>query len=150
VFGLTIPPLGRTGQAKTASISIVVIAAAFTAVLAGSAAFAQSAPGGADKSETSPAAQNFRAEHEIGRRFHIDPDHLPAPKTGPIVTDRSLIVPYSGQKLEVPPGFVAAPFAGGLANPRRLLVFANGDVLVAEQAAGYVTLLRDDGTGHAV
>ena len=59
-------------------------------------------------------------------------------------------MPYSGQKLDVPPGFTAAPFAIGLANPRRLLVLANGDVLVAEQSAGYVTLLRDDGTGHAV
>jgi hypothetical protein len=28
---------------------------------------------------------------------------------------------------------------------RRLLVLPNGDVLVAEQSAGYVTLLRDDG-----
>jgi len=37
-------------------------------------------------------AQNFLAEHEIGRRFHIDPADLPAPKVGPIVTDRSLIV----------------------------------------------------------
>ena len=26
----------------------------------------------------------------------------------------------------------------------------NGDVLVAEQSAGYLTLLRDDGGGHAV
>jgi glucose/arabinose dehydrogenase len=93
--------------------------------------------------------QNFSAEHEIGRRYHIDPNDLPAPKTGPIVTDRSLIIPYSGQSLQVPQGFVATPFATGLANPRRLLVLANGDVLVAEQSAGYVTLLRDDGEGHA-
>ena len=93
--------------------------------------------------------QNFAAEHEIGRRYHIDPADLPAPKTGPIVTDRSLIIPYSGQSLQVPQGFVATPFATGLANPRRLLVLANGDVLVAEQSAGYVTLLRDDGEGHA-
>ena len=50
----------------------------------------------------------------------------------------------------MPPGFTAAPFATGLANPRRLLVLPNGDVLVAEQSAGYFTLLRDDGTGHAV
>ena len=93
--------------------------------------------------------QNFSAEHEIGRRYHIDPADLPAPKTGPIVTDRSLIIPYKGQSLQVPQGFVATPFATGLANPRRLLVLANGDVLVAEQSAGYVTLLRDDGEGHA-
>jgi glucose/arabinose dehydrogenase len=92
--------------------------------------------------------QNFAAEHEIGRRFHIDPADLPAPKTGPIVTDRSLIVPFSGQPLQVPEGFAATPYAKGLANPRRLLVLPNGDVLVVEQSAGYVTLLRDDGQGH--
>jgi glucose/arabinose dehydrogenase len=95
-------------------------------------------------------AGNFLIQHEIGRRFHIDPANLPAPKTGPIVTNRSLIVPYSGQVPQVPPGFTATPFATGLANPRRPLVLPNGDILVAEQSAGYLTLLRDDGTGRAV
>jgi glucose/arabinose dehydrogenase len=94
--------------------------------------------------------QNFQAEHEIGRKFHIDPNELPAPKAGPIATNRSLIVPINGQTLQVPQGFVATAFATGLANPRRLLVLANGDVLVAEQGPGYLTLLRDDGTGHAI
>jgi glucose/arabinose dehydrogenase len=93
--------------------------------------------------------QNFLVQHEIGRRFHLDPDDLPAPKIGPIVTNRSMTVPYSGQVPQVPPGFTATPFATGLANPRRLLVLPNGDVLVAEQSAGYLTLLRDDGSGHA-
>src|SRR5262245_6795131 len=92
---------------------------------------------------------NFSAEHEIGRRFQIDPNNLPAPKTGPIATNRSLIVPYAGQAPSVPEGFSATPFATGLANPRRLLVLPNGDVLVAEQSAGYLTLLRDDGSGRA-
>jgi glucose/arabinose dehydrogenase len=48
--------------------------------------------------------------------------------------------------------FLAAvtPFAAGLANPRRLLVLPNGDVVVAEQSAGYLTLLRDDGGGRAI
>jgi glucose/arabinose dehydrogenase len=59
-------------------------------------------------------------------------------------------VPFNGQGLQVPPGFEAAPFVTGLVNPRRLLVLPNGDVLVAEQSAGYLTLLRDDGSGHAV
>ena len=58
------------------------------------------------------------------------------------------MVPYSGQALQVPQGFVAAPYVTGLTNPRRLLVLPNGDVLVVEQSAGYVTLLRDDGEGH--
>src|SRR5205085_9002770 len=47
-------------------------------------------------------------------------------------------------------GLVAAPFATGLTNPRRRLVLPNGDVLLAEQSAGYLTLLRDtSGAGRA-
>jgi glucose/arabinose dehydrogenase len=80
--------------------------------------------------------QNFLAEHEIGRHFQVSPADLPAAKTGPIVTNRPLTVPYSGQSPQVPPGFTATSFATGLVNPRRLLVLPNGDVLVAEQSGG--------------
>lgn len=94
--------------------------------------------------------QNFLAEHEIGRRYRVDPDNLPPPNSSAIVTNRPLTLSYTGQALQVPPGFSATPFATGLANPRRLLVLPNGDVLVAEQSAGYLTLLRGvDGAGHA-
>ena len=92
---------------------------------------------------TDSLTRNFSAEHEVGRRFRVDPADLAAPKSGPIVTNRSLIVPYDGQVPQVPPGFTATPFATGLTNPRRLLVLPNGDVLVAEQSVGYLTLLRD-------
>ena len=102
----------------------------------------------AEEPESDPA-RNFLIQHEIGHRFHIDPAKLPAPKAGAIVSNRPLTVPYSGQVPEVPPGFTATPFATGLANPRRMLVLPNGDILVAEQSAGYLTLLRDDGSGHA-
>ncbi len=45
---------------------------------------------------------------------------------------------------------VRAPFITGLEHPRRLLVLPNNDVIVAEQRAGYLTLLRDqDGDGKA-
>jgi glucose/arabinose dehydrogenase len=95
-------------------------------------------------------AQNFLAEHEIGRRFRVDPTDLPPPKTGAIVTNRPLTLPYNGQGLQAPPGFTATPFATGLAHPRRLLVLPNGDVLLAEQTVGYLTLLRDkNGSGRA-
>jgi glucose/arabinose dehydrogenase len=137
-------------MAKHFDKSLMALAAVAAAVIALSSVSAQqtAAPGqGADTKDE--LAQNFAAEHEIGRRFHIDPADLPAPKTGAIVTNRSLVVPYAGQSLQVPPGFTAAPFATGLANPRRLLVLPNGDVLVAEQSAGYLTLLRDDGEGRA-
>ena len=59
-------------------------------------------------------------------------------------------MPYAGQVPRVPEGFTATPFAVGLAHPRRLLVLPNGDVIVAEQKMGYLTLLRDqDGDGNA-
>jgi glucose/arabinose dehydrogenase len=116
-------------------------------------AVALSLPPAAAQPNAPPASdsdlkKSFAAEHEIGRRFQFDPAELPAPKSGPIVTDRSLILPYTGQALQVPKGFVATPYVTGLANPRRLLVLPNGDVLVVEQSVGYVTLLRDDGEGH--
>ncbi len=130
-------------------ISLAAIAAAVLALSSSASAQQQSAAPGQGPVTKEELAQNFQAEHEIGRRFHIDPNDLPAPKTGPIVTNRSLVVPYNGQALEVPPGFAATPFATGLVNPRRLLVLPNGDVLVAEQSAGYLTLLRDDGEGRA-
>src|SRR5947207_7873082 len=122
---------------------------ALTALAAG--AFVLSSAGAQQQAPAAreDLAQNFAAEHEIGRRFQIDAASLPAPKTPPIVANRSLIVPYGEQTLQVPPGFAATPFATGLVNPRRLLVLPNGDVLVAEQSAGYLTLLRDDGEGRA-
>jgi glucose/arabinose dehydrogenase len=133
---------------KHSALSAAALTLISAAVLLSSAAAQTPAP-------LQPAAsddalkQNFLAEHEIGRRYQIDPANLPAPKTGPIVTNRPLTARYAGQVPEVPPGFTATPFATGLANPRRLLVLPNGDVLVAEQSAGYLTLLRDDGSGRA-
>ncbi len=58
---------------------------------------------------TDELKQNFLAEHEIGRRFHVDPADLPAPKSGAIVTNRPLVLPYNGQIPQVPPGFTATP-----------------------------------------
>ena len=113
------------------------------------AAVALGLPSSGAEPKTNAAAQNFAIEHEIGHRFHIDPADLPAPKSGPIATNRSLTVPFGEQTLNVPEGFTATLFASGLVNPRRLLVLPNGDVFVAEQSAGYLTLLRDDGEGRA-
>jgi glucose/arabinose dehydrogenase len=129
----------------------LVVLAAVTAVgvLVMSGVAERAARSAPDSSTAEMLAQNFKAEHEIGKQYRIDPAELPPPKAGPIVTNRVLIVPFNGQTLQVPPGFTATPFATGLVNPRRLLVLANGDVLVAEQSGGYLTLLRDDGEGHA-
>jgi glucose/arabinose dehydrogenase len=89
-------------------------------------------------------------EQQLGHRTSVKAEDLPPPRSGPIVTARSLVLPYEGQVPRVPEGFTATPFATGLAHPRRLLVLPNGDVLVAEQKVGYITLLRDqDGDGKA-
>jgi glucose/arabinose dehydrogenase len=136
-------------MAKHSRTSLIALGSLIGAILAPSGAAAQPVDAPGQTPASNALTQNFLAEHEIGRRFHIDPADLPAPKTGPIVTNRSLIVPYDGQVPQVPPGFTATPFATGLDNPRRLLVLPNGDVLVAEQRVGYLTLLRDDGEGRA-
>jgi glucose/arabinose dehydrogenase len=89
-------------------------------------------------------------DQTLGQRFTIKPEDMPPPMTGPVVAARPLSLPYQGQTIRVPEGFTAAPFATGLTHPRRLLVLPNGDVIVAEQRAGYLTLLRDaDGDGKA-
>ncbi|TMK04022.1 MAG: hypothetical protein E6G71_17680 [Alphaproteobacteria bacterium] len=89
-------------------------------------------------------------DQEIGRRFSIKAEDLPSPKSGPVVSSRSLTLPYEGQRPRAPEGFTVTAFATGLEHPRRLLVLPNGDVIVAEQKKGYLTLLRDeDGDGKA-
>ncbi len=96
---------------------------------------------------TDPAAL---PDQEIGRRFTVRPEDLPAPYVGPKVAARPLALPYQGQAPRAPDGFTVTAFATNLAHPRRLLVLPNGDVIVAEQRAGYLTLLRDeDGDGKA-
>ncbi|MFL5066743.1 MAG: PQQ-dependent sugar dehydrogenase, partial [Xanthobacteraceae bacterium] len=89
-------------------------------------------------------------DQELGRRFIIKAENLPPPKSGPVAASRSLVIPYAGQAPRVMEGFTATPFITGLEHPRRLLVLPNNDVIVAEQRAGYLTLLRDqDGDGKA-
>lgn len=89
-------------------------------------------------------------DQEIGRRFSIKAEELPAPYTKPIVASRSLTVPHAGQVPRVPRGFTVTLFASNLTHPRRMLVLPNGDVILAEQKAGHLTLLRDeDGDGKA-
>ena len=107
-----------------------------------------------DARTSAPAAQPsdpaLLPDQELGRRFTVKAEDLPQPKTGPVVASRPLTLPYQGQAPRVPEGFTATPFITGLEHPRRLLVLPNGDVLVAEQRAGHLTLLRDeDGDGKA-
>ena len=71
-------------MAMKSGISLIALAASAAAVLALSLGLrtATSAAQGQGSVTKEELAQNFQAEHEIGRRFHIDPNDLPAPKTG--------------------------------------------------------------------
>jgi glucose/arabinose dehydrogenase len=133
-------------------VLLMVTASAFATILAAPGpALAQSK--GAQTQNPPAAASSDPAllpDQELGRRFTVKAEDLPPPKTGPVVSSRSLTLPYKGQVPRVPEGFTATPFAIGLEHPRRLLVLPNGDVIVAEQKVGYLTLLRDeDGDGKA-
>jgi glucose/arabinose dehydrogenase len=128
----------------------VTLGAAALPITFATSASAQSAPAASPKPQAAPDGPATLPDQEIGRRFTIKADDLPPPKTGPIASSRSMVVPFAGQAPKVPDGFTATPFVTGLEHPRRLLVLPNGDVLVAEQKVGYVTLLRDDdGDGKA-
>jgi glucose/arabinose dehydrogenase len=130
------------------SSAIIAATASLALTCAASApAWAQRTDASASAQPTSPASL---PDQELGRKFTVKGEDLPPPKSGPVVSNRPLSLPYQGQTPRVPEGFSATPFAVGLEHPRRLLVLPNGDVLVAEQKAGYVTLLRDeDGDGKA-
>jgi glucose/arabinose dehydrogenase len=73
----------------------------------------------------------------------IGPNDLPAPSAtrsafnGPRVVERP-----AGAMLRVPAGFVVQAFAGGLRGPRIVQVAPNGDIFVAESAAGRIRILR--------
>jgi len=70
-------------MAETLSTSAVALVAAVAGALLLSTAAAQRSPASAPGATTGdPLAQNFLAEHEIGRRFQIDPADLPSRKPG--------------------------------------------------------------------
>jgi glucose/arabinose dehydrogenase len=131
-------------------VAAVALSAAVLPTALTSSGSAQSGPAASPKPAAAPDNPAALPDQEIGRRITIKAEDLPAPKTAPIASSRSMTLPYTGQAPRVPEGFTATPFITGLEHPRRLLVLPNGDVLVAEQKVGYVTLLRDDdGDGKA-
>src|SRR5438874_7153790 len=133
---------------KLRSFQLLMAGAAFALTTAATVpTSAQNSPAQPKAAPDNPA---LLPDQEIGRRFTVKAEDLPPPKTGPVVSSRSLTLPYTGQTLRVPEGFTATPFATGLEHPRRLLVLPNGDVIVAEQKVGYLTLLRaQDGEDKA-
>ena len=68
---------------------------------------------------------------------------LPAPfETKSASNSPSLVARPAGAALETLPGFKVALYAEGLANPRLIRTAPNGDLFVAESAAGRVSVYR--------
>jgi glucose/arabinose dehydrogenase len=90
------------------------------------------------------------ADQELGKRFEIKAEDLPPPYADEAVRNGPNVVDRGSHEPKAPDGFTVTLFAGELEHPRKLLVLGNGDVLLAEQKAGYITFLRDeDGDGTA-
>src|SRR5689334_17257487 len=69
------------------------------------------------------------------------------PPIGKSNTSRSKIIPVpAGVLPRVPAGFTVARFYRGAAVPRLIRAAPNGDLLVAESAAGQIRILRPSGT----
>ncbi|MET0598680.1 MAG: PQQ-dependent sugar dehydrogenase [Mesorhizobium sp.] len=96
------------------------------------------------------AAQSPGQDQQPGQRFEIRPSELPKPFAGKSGRGFSQRVARGERAPRAPDGFTVSLFAEGLAHPRKLFVLDSGDVLLAEQRAGRITLLRDaDGNGRA-
>ena len=81
-------------------------------------------PGWAQQRDGAPAPAQAAdpaalPDQEIGRRFTVRPEDLPAPYVGPTVAARPLALPYQGQAPRAPDGFTVTAFATNLAHPRR-------------------------------
>jgi len=84
-----------------------------------------------------------------GRVHRVNVANLPPPFDTPSNANRSRIVPKpQGAKLRVPAGFAVNVFASNLQAPRTMRLAPNGDIFVAETAAGRIKVMRPsiDGT----
>lgn len=82
------------------------------------------------------------SDQALGKRFEVKPESLPKPNPKQAVTNPPVTIDRGSRKPQVPKGFEVTLFAGKLDNPRQMLVLPNGDVLVAEEDANQIMLLR--------
>ena len=123
----------------------LAIAAACAAGLVTLTAVALFAQTGSGANEGKAAFGDWRADRPGTRRL-IRPQDLPAPNpaastSNPVRTVRRT----DEQKPIVPNGFEVNLFASGLVAPRLIRTAPNGDLFVAESAAGRIVVLRAGG-----
>lgn len=89
-------------------------------------------------------AENGPAHQNLGERYFVDPQALPAiERVGRVSSSPQKIERPTGAAPEVPEGFKAELFAHDLEHPRWLALAPNGDVFLAQSSAGTITVLRD-------
>ena len=93
---------------------------------------------------TDPTGVTIEEDQRVGASFEVTLGELPAPYTGPAVRNSPVTLPIEERTVNLPDGFRATLYAQGLEHPRQATVLPNGDVLVAQQVPGHLTLLRDD------
>jgi glucose/arabinose dehydrogenase/cytochrome c2 len=102
-----------------------------------------------------PAASQRSADWRLdapGRAHRIDLATLPAPFATPSARNGpKLIARPANAAFALPPGFRIGTFAANLQGPRKLLVAANGDILVSETVGGRISVVHPtpDGTRAA-
>jgi glucose/arabinose dehydrogenase len=97
----------------------------------------------------SAAFGDWRAD-EPGLRRLITPRDLPQPYATRSASNFGTIARRpAGSPLKVPPGFAVRLFADGLDEPRIVHVAPNGDIFVAESAAGRIRVLRPSDSNDA-
>lgn len=105
---------------------------------------------GVPSTDRLPEGASPFADQALGKSFTVRAEDLPEPYTGPASRNPALTIERGDRKPTAPEGYEVTLFAEGLVNPRQMYVLPNGDVLLAQQAEGIVTLLRDtDGDGDA-
>ena len=125
--------------------SIAVVIAIVAAAFIGLAASAPAQPGG-EVLEGKAAFTDWHADRP-GLRRHIRPADLPPANLAGSSSNGVRTARRGNEKPVVPPGFEISLFAEGLEQPRIIRAAANGDIFVAESAAGRVRVLRPQDGG---
>jgi len=122
------------------------IAAYFESVK--SAAASAPAMAGPPPAATAPKGEADWKKDAPGRVHRIDVANLPAPFDSPSARNfPKLVDKPANAQLSLPPGFKIDVFASKLVGPRRMIVAANGDVLITETQGGRVSVMRPSADG---
>ena len=94
--------------------------------------------------EVEPPAIAATATDSLLQHHAINLNDLPAPYATRSAGNPPRVVSQpAGATLHVPPGFSVSVYASDFQDPRNMLLAPNGDVIVADTAAGKIVILRD-------